>query len=316
MSVENNLLDCSRRNKPFATLNAGFFEPARLSLNLRILTQSLLSVGLTASMLMACMPIVHAEPTLSELAKEIAAFKAENRQMKSEIANLHKDNKQTRDKVRQVSVRLAPVPSGPVTKGGEYAVIPAGATPLFVTAQKQLIFGSLVVTPGGFMAGESVYRSKTTQSDMNSAWNNIPLGNNPLGKTNEFRLSGRQSRLSLLAQGTVSPSILATAYAEVDFLGNSTAANATDTNSYSPRLRQLYAGVDMNEWGLHLTGGEMWSLSTLNGKGILNRDEVLPPLIDGQFMPGVIFARQAGLRLTKEFGNGFWASIAADVGAD
>lgn len=278
-----------------------------------MIIRSLLSVGLTAGMFMTCVPAaLHAEPTLADLAKEIAALKAENRQMKSEIAGLHKDNKQTREKVRQVSVRPAALPPGPVTKGGEYAVIPAGATPLFVTAQKQLIFGALTVTPGGFLAGESVYRSKTTQSDINTSFTAIPLGNNPLSHTDEFKYTGRQSRLSLLAEGQITPSIMASGYAEVDFLGATTNANATDTNSYAPRMRQLYAGADWNDWGLHLTAGQMWSLATLNSKGITNRNEVLPPTIDGQYVPGFIFARQGAIRLAKNFGNGFWAAISAE----
>jgi hypothetical protein len=267
-----------------------------------------ITLGLAASLMMTCSPLaLHAEPsvTIQDLAAEIAALKAENREMKRAISEMHGETRRTEQKVRQVAAQpVSPPPSG--------VVVPPGATPAFVTADKKLVFGGITLTPGGFLAGESVFRSKTTNSDINSAWGSIPLGNNPLGATNEFRLTGRQSRASLLAEGVINPYTLASGYAEFDFLGAGTTSNATDTNSYAPRIRQLYAAVDWNEIGVHMMAGQMWSLSTLNSKGITPRNEVLPPVIDGQFLPGVIFARQAGVRLTKDFNKNLWVSLALE----
>ena len=267
-------------------------------------------VGATAALLSLSSP-VRAEPTLSELAAEIHALKAsndqirdENRQMKAAIREMRTQGKQTRESVRIIaSRRPAPQPK-PVA-----ASFPPGAVPAFVTASKQLQFGAITITPGGFMAGESVFRSKTTNSDINSAWGNIPLGNNPLAHTNEFRLTGRQSRLALLAEGAITPTAIASGYAEFDFLGAGTTSNATDTNSYAPRIRQLYAGLDLNDYGIHFLAGQMWSLTTLNSKGITPRNEVTPPTIDGQFLPGFVFARQAAVRLTKDFDRRLWVSL-------
>jgi hypothetical protein len=260
--------------------------------------------------LLTCSPIaLHAEPSLAELAKEIAALKAENREMKVAISNMRVDSRRTREKVekvQQVVVRPVPVPppSGPA--------IPEGATAAYVTANKKLILGPVTISPGGFMAGESVFRTPTTNSDINSAWASIPLGNNPLSHTNEYRLTGRQSRLSLLAEGNITPTFLASGYAEFDFLGAGTTSNATDTNSYAPRIRQLYAALDDADYGLHMMAGQMWSLTTLNSRGITPRNEVPPPTIDGQFLPGFIFARQAGVRITKDFDGKLWFSLAAE----
>ncbi len=275
-------------------------------------------LGLAASLLLTCSPAaLHAEPTLAEIAAELAALKAENREMKSEIANMRADTRRTREKVRQVAEQpnrptavaaaYVPPPSGPA--------IPDGATPAFVTADKKLVFGGVVLTPGGFMAGESAFRSATTNSDINSAWASIPLGNNPISHTNEYRLTGRQSRLSLLAEGVITPTTLVSGYSEFDFLGAGTPSNATDTNGYAPRIRQLYAALDWNDYGLHMMAGQMWSLTTLNSHGITPRNEVLPPVIDGQFLPGTIFARQAGVRITKDFGQKLWISLAAEEAA-
>jgi hypothetical protein len=245
--------------------------------------------------------------TIQDLAAEIAALKAENREMKKAIADMHGETRRTAEKVSKVAQqRPAYVPPQP----GE--PVPVGSTPVFVTADKKLIFGGLTLTPGGFLAGESVFRSKTTNSDINSAWNNIPMGNNPLGATNEYRLTGRQSRVSLLAEGAINRSTLASGYGEFDFLGAGTTSNATDTNSYAPRIRQLYTALDWNDIGLHFMAGQSWSLSTLNSKGITPRNEVPPPVIDGQFLPGFIFARQAGVRLTKDFDKKLWVSLALE----
>ncbi len=266
-------------------------------------------VSLAASLLMTCSPVaLHAEPTvtLQDLAAEVAALKAENRQMKKAIASMHGETKRTEEKVRQVAKQPSYAPPAGM------AAAPVGSTPVFVTADKKMIFGGLTLSPGGFLAGESVFRGKTTNSDINSAWNNIPLGNNPLSHTNEYRLTGRQSRASLLAEGAITPSTLASGFAEFDFLGAGTTSNATDTNSYAPRIRQLYAALDWNDLGLHFAAGQMWSLSTLNSKGITLRNEVLPPVIDGQFLPGTVFARQAGVRFTKDFNKDLWVSVALE----
>jgi hypothetical protein len=267
-------------------------------------------LGLAASLMLTCAPAaLHAEPTVTvqELAAEIAALKAENREMKAAISNMKGETKRTQEKVRKVEEQRPVYVAPPAA-----AAIPPGALPAFVTADKKLVFGGITLSPGGFLAGESVFRGKTTNSDINSAWGNIPLGNNPLSHTNEYRMTGRQSRAALLAEGYVNPATLASGYAEFDFLGAGTTSNATDTNSYAPRIRQLYAAVDWNDIGVHLAAGQMWSLTTLNSRGITLRNEVLPPVIDGQFLPGVIFARQAGVRLTKNLGQDLWFSLALE----
>jgi len=267
-----------------------------------------IAIGLAAILPLGVMTTpLRADPSLQELAKEIAALKAENREMKKTINQMHGETRATQEKVRLVAKHPTAYPA-PLPN----ATIPPGATPAFVTADKKLMFGGITLTPGGFLAGETLFRSKTTNSDINSAWNNIPYNNSSLARLNETRLTGRQSQAKLLAEGYVTPSILASGYAEFDFLGSGTTSNATDTNSYAPRIRQLYAAVDWNDIGLHFMAGQMWSLSTLNSKGITPRNEVVPPVIDGQALPGFIFARQAGVRLTKDFDKNLWFSLALE----
>lgn len=230
-------------------------------------------------------------------------LEAQIRAMKAELAQYRKENRQTRERVRVVETR-APAAAG--------IVPPANAIPAFVTADKKLLLGGITITPGGFLAAESVFRSRTTQSDINTGYGNIPFNNSPLAHTNEYRFTARQSRLALLAEGRITPAVTASGYAEFDFLGAGTTSNATDTNSYAPRIRQLYAALDFENYGMHALAGQTWSLLTLNSKGITPRNELPPPTIDGQFIPGFTFARQATVRLTKDIDKRWWFAIAAE----
>ena len=47
----------------------------------------------------------------------------------------------------------------------------------------------------------------------------------------------------------------------------------------------------------------MWSLATENRKGILNRQEALPMIIDPQYVVGFTWARQYAFRVVKDFGG-------------
>ena len=266
-------------------------------------------VGLATLLLLSCSPAaLHAEASNAELAKEIAELKAQIREMRGAITANHVETRRAMEKVRAVAARTP----APYTLPPPGPAMPVGAVPAFVTADKQLVFGGITITPGGFLAAESVFRTKTTQSDINTGYGNIPFGNSANSHTNEYRVTGRQSRAALLAEGAITPNIFASGYMELDFLGAGTTSNATDTNSYAPRIRQLTAGLDLNDYGLHLLGGQMYSLTTLNSKGITPRNEVLPPVIDGQFIPGTIFARQAAVRITKDFDKRLWVAISAE----
>jgi hypothetical protein len=59
------------------------------------------------------------------------------------------------------------------------------------------------------------------------------------------------------------------------------------------------------ENGWTLTGGQMWSLATETKKGITNRQENLPMMIDPQYLVGFTWARQYGFRVVKDFGGKF-----------
>ena len=207
---------------------------------------------------------------------------------------------------RQVSHRIKTMPHKVVVQK------PLPSSPQSALSQdKKIHLGGVTITPGGFFAGEAVFRSRNEQTDIGSTFSGIPLGNAPLYYMKEARLSARQSRLAALVEGPASSETLLSGYVEADFLGNGT-ANSNESNSFDLRMRDFYANVDWNSWDLHLLAGQNWSLATTNFKGITPRNEPIPPTIDAQYVVGFIWKRQAQLRLVKNLGSAFTAAVSIE----
>ena len=178
----------------------------------------------------------------------------------------------------------------------------------------KLYIKGVTVTLGGFVAAESIYRSRNMESDIASNFNAIPYGANTVGHTGEFRFTARQSRISALVQGDVSPTVHLAGYGEFDFQAAAQTANSNQTNSYNPRIRQLYTTVDWDtgDGGWHLLAGQNWSLATMNSKGITPRNEDAPPQIAAQYVPGFVFTRQPQLRLTRDWDKRIWVAVSLE----
>ena len=174
-------------------------------------------------------------------------------------------------------------------------------------------YKGVALTVGGFLAAEAVERSKNEQADIGSSFAKIPFANNPLAHTQEFRGSARQSRLSLLAEGDINPATHAAFYSEFDFLAGPQTANSNESNSFSPRIRNVYGTLDLDNYHLHLLAGQSWSLATMNTKGITPRNELPPPTIDAQYVVGFTWARQPQIRLTGDFADKqLWAAVSLE----
>jgi hypothetical protein len=179
-----------------------------------------------------------------------------------------------------------------VSNAGEPIVAQQGSEPKPKPAEdgpSAIRYKGVSLTPGGFIAAETIYRSRATNSDINTPFNSIPYGGNSLSKVSEFNFTGRQSRATLLAESTVGSTKL-TGYYEGDFLGAGTTSNNRQSNSYVFRQRQIFGQVAFAS-GLSITGGQMWSLATENKKGIQNRQEALPLQIDPQYVVGFTWQR-------------------------
>jgi hypothetical protein len=164
-------------------------------------------------------------------------------------------------------------------------------------------YKGITITPGGFLAAETVYRNRATSADINTPFTSIPFEAANLAHVGENNFTGRQSRLSMLAQAKVGSATLS-GYVEGDFLGAGTTSNNRQSNSYVFRQRQAFAQAAF-ENGWILTGGQQWTMAAENKKGILNRQEDLPLVIDPQYNAGFTWARQYGFRVVKDFGGKF-----------
>lgn len=190
--------------------------------------------------------------------------------------------------------------------------------------------GGVKWTFGGFLAAETAYRSRDTADDVATKFTAIPFQggtstapiNTSSGATtsypvtnarnDQFLYSARQSRLSIKAEGDINDSTHVTGYYETDFLGGAQTANMNESNSFNMRVRQLWSSVDWNDYGLHLLAGQAWSLLTLDSQGITPTKEVLPPTIDAQYAAGFTWARQAQLRIVKDWDKMWWLGISVE----
>jgi hypothetical protein len=171
-------------------------------------------------------------------------------------------------------------------------------------------YKGITITPGGFLAAETVYRSKALAADINTPFNNDPFTGTPQSHISEFFGSGRQSRISLLGEGKLSSAKLS-GYYEADFLSAGVTSNNNQSNSYTLRQRQVWGQAALDS-GWTFTGGQMWSLVTETKKGVENRTEAMPMTIDPQYTAGFSWARQYGFRVSKKLGNNFWLAMSVE----
>jgi hypothetical protein len=162
-----------------------------------------------------------------------------------------------------------------------------------------LHYKGINITPGGFMAAETVYRQKATGADIPTALSSIPFNGASAAQVSEFFGSGRQSRVSLLAEGKT-PSATYRGYVEADFLGVGTSSNNNQSNSYVMRQRVVWADATLKS-GLSFQGGQMWSLTAERAKGLsnLSGDVKTPLTIDPNYVPGFVWTRQYGFRVVQ-----------------
>ena len=162
-------------------------------------------------------------------------------------------------------------------------------------------YKGVTITPVAFFAFEGVWRQRAINSDINTPFNTTPFMGATDAHTTELNFSGRHSRLGGLFEGNTG-SVKLSGYFESDFLSAGATSNNNQSNSYTLRVRQIWVKAETKS-GFAVTGGQMWSLLTENGKSTDVRTEKLPNTIDPQYMVGYTWARQPGIRLQQKFGN-------------
>jgi len=161
-----------------------------------------------------------------------------------------------------------------------------------------LHYKGVTITPGGYMAGESIWRSKATGGDIPTAFTSIPYEGSDLYSLSEFYGSARQSRVSGMVEGKTDWGTLR-GYFEGDWLGTGITSNNNQSNSYVFRQRVVWGSAITNS-GWAFTGGQLWSLATEDKVAIsnLSGDIMTPQTIDPNYVAGFVWTRQYGFRMT------------------
>jgi hypothetical protein len=275
--------------------------------------------------------VVHKAPVESPLASEVASLKAQMAQLEARLDASNAAAAQAQAAAAQAQASASAAQAAAQNDDLAIKQIPGDVSTAVAALPKPktdaIYVKGVKLTLGGFLAAESVYRSHSIEADIASSYTAIPFKGpgisapsgqiNPpnavqTGKTSEWRETARQSRVSALAQGDVTPTIHLSGYGEMDFLGAAQTANSNESNSYNLRIRHLYSVVDWDTFGLHLLAGQTWSLVTLNSKGISPRNEVTPLSIEAQYVPGFDWARQPQIRLTKDILPNLWAAVSVE----
>ncbi|WP_186336145.1 hypothetical protein [Komagataeibacter melaceti] len=173
--------------------------------------------------------------------------------------------------------------------------------------------GGVSVRLGGFIDFSNIYRSKNLTSGPATSWGSFPYANNPNAHTGEYRPSAQLTRLSVLLQGSPTKDETLSGYIETDFGGAAGTANSYQTNSYTPRIRQAYMTYSNTKWGFHVLAGQAWSLTTGYTQGLLSRHEQLPPVVDNNQIPGIVFTRVPQIRFIKDFGRKWWLGLSLEA---
>jgi hypothetical protein len=227
------------------------------------------------------------------LQRQIDALQQQLQSLQKQVAETKKSAQQAAQQAKQVEQAYAQVPAGGAGPPG---------SPGPLKAKAPLLPPGVKLSWGGFIEAAGIWRERNEVADMGSDFNNIPYPISPLYGQNELRFSARQSRLWFMAEGDISMSQIIRAYYEMDFLGAATTANSIESNSYTPRTRNVYLSYDDNAWGWHVLAGQNWSLLTQNKKGIEPRNENIPTTIDAQYVVGFNWSRNPQIRVVKDFG--------------
>jgi hypothetical protein len=170
-----------------------------------------------------------------------------------------------------------------------------------------LHYKGINLTPGGFLEGDTAFRSHATGGDIATSFGAIPYEHADAYSLTEFYASASSSRVSLLAEGKVNWGTIR-GYYEGDFIGVGASTSNTQSNSYLLRQRLLYIQAETNS-RLSFTVGQLWTLASEDKRGITSAaaDVTVPLTADPNYMTGFVWTRQYGFRVVKSFDKAAFA---------
>ncbi len=223
---------------------------------------------------------------------------------------MHRMNHLHRLLTAALTLGILIVPVAAVAQGSQASAASNAQAEPSTAGPAEIRYKGVTFVPGGFIEAAVIDRSANENADMGSTFINVPYAGSVHSYLSEFRASARQSRLSLLVSGKTGRMTMS-AYYELDFLGAAPTANEVESNSFNPRTRQVWARAEFGG-GFSFTGGQTWSLLTLNRTGVTPRAEWIPLTIDAQYAVGFDWARQWSARFAQKLSGGrIW--LAASV---
>jgi hypothetical protein len=302
-------------NQPGISLVTNGWQERRASslkqiLGLVVLTATCLPVGMVAQTATAAKP--DPQPQLEKLEQKLDLLQQEIDTLRLDLKRTAVERQHAKEQSGEVTVTPAAVAA--VVVQAEEAKAEAKDTKAKLEELENPLaihYKKLSIIPGGFLAAESVFRTRNENSDIGSDFGALPFDGTANANLSEFHMSARASRASVMLK-TDYNNVKLTGFAEIDWFGD-TAANDIKSNSYSPRERQLWVRLD-GPHGVSFTAGQMWSLMVRHNQGMETGQEDSAPgdLIEGSFILGHVWERQVGFRLVKNFNNKAWIGIAAE----
>jgi hypothetical protein len=186
--------------------------------------------------------------------------------------------------------------------------VPAGDA----TSPLQIKLGDVSITPVGFMDMTAVWRNENAGSGIGSSFGSVPFNNAATAHLSEFRFSPQNSRIGFRIDANVKGAHVI-GYNEFDFLGTSGSGALGVTNgAFVPRIRLYWVDVRKDQW--EFLAGQSWSLLTPGRKGIspLPGDIFYSQTIDVNYMAGLTWTRQPGLRLVYHPTDSIAVGLAAE----
>jgi hypothetical protein len=177
-------------------------------------------------------------------------------------------------------------------------------------------FRGINITPGGYAEGAALWRSRALSADVSTPFNNLTMPGASQSHIPEFYGSGRQSKITTFVDGRMG-NVDLSSYVSADFLSAGNTSTSNSTNSYTLRLRQAWAQAKFTN-GFSFLAGQAFTLATENGVGISPDDDMgktndaRPKTIDAAYNVGFNYARQWGLRITKNFNDKVAVAIAIE----
>ncbi len=231
---------------------------------------------------------------------------------------LAETDKQMSDEIKQLQAQVRALQAKQQQEVAAPVAVAAPTAPssdgVPVTAKGATInLGGLRLTPGGFFAGEVIYRRNNENADISSNFSSYYYRSNPNYYSSELRPSARQSRVQLLAQGPEDSVNKVEGFIAADFLSSGTSSNSKESNSYTLRIREAYSTYARKDYDFYILAGQTWSLATMYKTGLNPRSENIPIGIDPQYVVGFQWARQAGFRYVQ---NLFHDKIALGIAVE